>query len=127
MKIRLNINPGDISINRRMIPEWRNGKPTGRLVLNSSYRAGVDSMSLQVRQACLKQRWKTSKKTCQVRIMTRWPGPEGDRDSTCKAVLDALQHGTAVVNDKQCIPGPLDATWLSRDPGVDVEIDEVME
>jgi Holliday junction resolvase RusA-like endonuclease len=126
MKVEIGINPGDVSINRRMVPEWRGGKPTGRLVLNSEYRSGVDSMSLQVRQACIKQGWKTSKRTCRAYIFTRWPGPEGDRDSVCKAVLDALQHGTVVVNDKQVIP-TLDASWNSRTPGITVEIEEVTD
>ena len=79
-------------------------------------------MALPIRQACIKQGWKQTKKMCRVVVITRWPGPNGDRDATCKAVLDAFEKAGAVVNDKQIIPGPLDAVWNCRNPGIEVTI-----
>lgn len=126
MKIDLAVDPGDVSVNRRFVPQFDRGKPTGRIILSSAYRSEVAAMALQVRQACIKRGWKTSKRTCTVTIVTRWPGPNGDRDSTCKAVLDALQEGGAVVNDRQLIP-TLDAQWNCRNPGIELEITEVLD
>ncbi|MBK6671624.1 MAG: hypothetical protein IPG46_18940, partial [Actinobacteria bacterium] len=46
MRFVLDINPGDVSNNRRHIPEYdRRGRPTGRLILSSEYREGLRSMS----------------------------------------------------------------------------------
>jgi Holliday junction resolvase RusA-like endonuclease len=126
MRVDLEVDPGEVSVNRRLVPQYQGGKPTGRLILSSSFRSEVAALALQVRQACIKQGWRTSKKTCRAYIFTRWPGPNGDRDAVCKAILDALQEGSAVVNDKQVIP-TLDASWNSRTPGITVEIEEVTD
>lgn len=128
MRITLAVNPGDVSINRRMIPQYdRHGRPSGRLVLNSAYRSTLDHMALIVRQACIKQGWKTTKKMVRVSVFTRWPGPDGDCGSTEKAAVDALQMGGVVVNDKQCRPITLDAAWNCREPGIDVALEEIAD
>jgi Holliday junction resolvase RusA-like endonuclease len=124
MRIDIAVNPGDVSINKRFVPQWDRGKPTGRLILNPAYRSEVDVMRVQILQAMRKQGWKQSKRTCRVVVLTRWPGPNGDRDATCKAVLDAFEKAGAVVNDKQIIPGPLDAAWNCKNPGIEVTITE---
>lgn len=126
MRINLAVNPGDVSVNRRFAPQFDRGKPTGRIILSSTYRSEVDALAMQVRQACIKQGWKTSKKACHARIFTRWPGPNGDRDACCKAVLDALEKGSAVVNDRQVIP-TLDAAWNCKDAGIEVVLEEVSD
>lgn len=127
MRITIAINPGDVSINRRMVPQYVGSKPTGRLILSSSYRSTLDHMALIVRQACIKQGWKTTKKMLRVSVFTRWPGPDGDCGSTEKAAVDALQMGGVVVNDKQCRPITLDAAWNCREPGIDIELEEVAD
>lgn len=127
MRIRLSIPPGELAVNGRHIPQFLQGKPTGRIISSSTYRAALDHATLLVRQACIRAGWKTTRKQCRVTIVTHWPTSAGDRDSVCKAVCDSLQHGGVVVNDKQCGPIVLDATWRSREPGVDVEIEELPE
>ena len=124
MKIVLDVNPGDVAINRKIVPAHdRQGRPTGRLCNSKRYTAGVDEMILQIRQACVHYNWRTRMRPsrCLVYIMTYWRGPNGDADSTCKAVLDALAHGGAVENDRQLKPSA-DCRHNSRPARIEVEI-----
>ena len=103
MRFVLEINPGDVSNNRRHIPEYdRRRRPTGRLILSSEYREGLRSMSLQVMSQRNKMRARTIAKPAFVRvsIVTYWPTWQGDVDATSKASLDALQHGGVVARAK---------------------------
>lgn len=128
MKFTIDIDPGSISVNGRLIPQYIGTRPTGRLVLSPDYRLGLDLMSLQVRQACIEHGWKTSTRQCRVSIFTRWPGPSGDAGSTEKAVCDALQLGLAVANDKLCRPLVIDCTWnCHKSRGIEVEIEELSD
>lgn len=128
MKFTIDIDPGSISVNRRLIPQYKGKRPTGRLVLSSNYRLGLDLMALQVRQACVEHGWTMSKRQCRVSIFTRWPGPSGDAGSTEKAVCDALQLGLAVANDKLCRPLMIDCAWnCPKSRGIDVELEEVSD
>jgi Holliday junction resolvase RusA-like endonuclease len=128
MKIHFAINPGDLAVNGRHVPQYdRHGKSTGRIISSRTYRAALEEAILIVRQERIRHMWHTTKRQCSVSIITHWPTGHGDRDSTCKAICDALQHGGLVVNDKQCGPITLDATWRAVEPGVDVEIVEMLE
>lgn len=126
LRIRLEVEPGDVAVNQRLIPQYdRSGKPTGRLVKSSRYRSGLGYMALQVRQAVARHGWRQRKGQVRVEIVTHWPGKDGDCDATCKAVVDALADGLAVVNDRQCRPILLDCDHNNRTGSIDVELVEV--
>lgn len=128
MIIEIDVDPGDVSINRRLVPQHdRKGRPTGRLVKNRHYRSELERMGLIVRQACLRAGWRTTKRRVSVHVFTRWGGPLGDCDATAKAVVDSLQIGGVVANDKQCRPITLDCCWSSKQRGITVTVEEVLD
>lgn len=129
MRITLAINPGDLAVNGRLVPRYdpKTKHVTGRLVLSPKFRDALNVATVMVRQAKVKQGWTTSKKMLRVSIFTRWPGPDGDTDAVCKGVIDSLQEGLIVVNDKQCRPITLDAAWNCKEPGIDVELEEIAD
>ncbi len=96
LRIVIIVNPGDVRTNGKYIIA------RGRLALNKTYRSARDDMALQVRQACVKQRWKTVQLPTPVHVemTTYWPRT-GDCDSTVKATVDSLQLGGALGNDSQ--------------------------
>lgn len=125
MRFVLDINPGDVSSNRRHIPEYdRRRRPTGRLILSSEYRAGLRSMSLQVKSQRNKMRARTIAKPAFVRvsIVTYWPTWQGDVDATSKASIDALQLGGVVENDRQCMPVTLSRATDPSRPRIEIEV-----
>jgi Holliday junction resolvase RusA-like endonuclease len=95
MTFHLDVLPGTVRINGRYTLS------RGRMILSREYRSGVDSMALQIRQAMVRAGWTTLTEPCGVVVRTYWATAKGDCDSVIKAVLDALEHGRAIVNDAQ--------------------------
>lgn len=121
----LHVNPGDVSNNRRHVPEYdRRRRPTGRLILSREYRSGLDSMSTQVESQRHARGWSTIRKPSivSVSIVTYWPTWQGDVDATSKASIDALQLGGIVENDRQCLPVTLNRAVDKDSPRIEIEV-----
>lgn len=125
MRFILDINPGDVSNNSRLIPEYdRLRRPTGRLIDSPEYRAGLQSMALQVASQRHQHGWRTVRKPAlvSVSIVTYWPTWNGDVDATSKACLDALEQGGVVENDRQCLPVTMTRGIDKARPRIEIEV-----
>lgn len=94
---RLDVRPGDVSNNSRMIPRH------GRLVDSPQYRAGLTAMALQVSMICAAQKWRKTEAPVVVDVVTLWPTHAGDVEATSKAALDCLEKGGLLKNDRQVV------------------------
>lgn len=91
MRFVFAIQPGWATINPRF------GKGKGKAV----YARTLESMALMVLSQRHEHGWGTLGGRLGVIIDVFWADERGgDVDSCCKCVLDALQHGKAVANDK---------------------------
>ncbi len=125
IRLVLRVNPGDVSNNRRHVPEYdRRRRPTGRLILSREYRSGLDEMALQVASQRHAEGWTTVRKPSfvTVSIVTYWPTWQGDVDATSKASIDALQLGGIVENDRQCLPVTLSRAVDKDSPRIEIEV-----
>lgn len=117
------VSPGDVSNNARLIPQKVRGRFTGRLVDATPYRDGLASMAFQVRSTRNRNRWPTLSGRCSVSATTYWKTEAGDVDATSKAILDALQQGGAIVNDKQVRPLHLDRGTDKARPRIEITVE----
>jgi Endodeoxyribonuclease RusA len=123
----VDIEPGRVKTNGRLVPQKLRGAFTGRLVLSATYRAGLDEMALQVRQACVTQRWRQTSKPVRVAVTTWWPGTRGDLDATAKSSLDALTQGGAIADDAQVVALMLSRGTDRANPRIEIQLAEVLE
>ena len=121
MHFSLDVNPGDVSNNGRLIPS------RGRLVDSPEYRNGLRMMAWQVRSQMNEHGWKQIAARCSVSAITYWPTEAGDVDATSKAILDCLQAGGAIVNDKQVRPLTLDRAKDKARPRVEITLTELVD
>lgn len=121
----IEVSPGDVSNNSRLIPQKLRGRYTGRLVDSTEYRNGLASMAMQVRSQRNRNRWPTITGPCSVSAVTYWPTESGDVEATSKAILDCLQQGGAVANDRQIRPATFDRAKDKANPRVEITLTEV--
>lgn len=119
----IEVSPGDVSNNSRLIPQQLRGRYTGRLVDSTEYRNGLASMVMQVRSQRNRNRWPTITGRCSVSAVTYWKTESGDVDATSKAILDALQQGGMVANDKQVRPVHLDRGTDKARPRIEITVE----
>ena len=124
--ITLDIPPGDLAINRRLVPQHnRHRQPTGRLILRKSYRAALEEAALVVRQACIRNAWPIATSNVCVTVVTHWRTARGDAEATTKAVCDALEQGGCVANDKLCKPLVIDAVHGDKRPRIEITVEAI--
>ena len=84
-------------------------------------------MSLQVWSQRNANRWRTIEGRCTVTAMSFWKTEAGDVDGNSKAILDCLQQGGAVVNDRQIKPVTYDRAKDSGRPRVEITLTEIVD
>lgn len=127
MTIVIPMQPGRVKANGRLVPQRVRGVFTGRLVLSSVYREGLEEMALRVRQACVLHRWRKTIRPVRVVVTTWWPRNRGDLDATCKAACDSLTNGGAIFDDDQIVAIELARGVDKVRPRIEIEITEVRE
>jgi Holliday junction resolvase RusA-like endonuclease len=127
MKVVIEVEPGQVRANGRLIPQKVDGHFTGRLILASAYRAGLDEMSLAVRQECIRSRWKKTGKAVTVDVISYWPGKRGDLDATIKAACDCLTDGGAILDDDQIVELRVTRGVDRARPRIEIELREALE
>lgn len=124
--ITLPIEPGRLAINRKSA--LRYGKGNKKVIGNSDgYTAAVDEATLHVRQAVVRERWRTRGMPVHVLIHAYWPSARGDLDAVAKGVLDSLQHGLAVTDDKLVSECLLRRSWSCSRPRIEVTVTDEEE
>jgi Holliday junction resolvase RusA-like endonuclease len=127
MRVVIEIEPGLVRANGRLIPQKLQGHFTGRLVLSSDYRSGLDLMAMAVRQECIRSRWKKTGKAVTVDVISYWPGKRGDLDATIKAACDCLTDGGAILDDDQIVELRVTRGVDRARPRIEIEVKEALE
>lgn len=118
----LDVRPGDVSNNSRLVPQQIRGRYTGRLVDSTEYRDGLRVMALQVRSDMNARGLERIEGPVEVWVTTYWPTEAGDVDATSKAALDCLQQAGLIVNDRQCRPVHLDRAKDPDRPRIEIVV-----
>lgn len=120
MKFRFDISPARASSNRR-----HSSNPADNGFGRRMYQACLDELKLHVVSQRNKHAWPTLEGPVVVRMATHIADERGvDVDACVKCVLDALQAGRAIRNDKQVCK--LVATRvIDGTPRIEVEVSEV--
>lgn len=133
LRITIPIPPGLLALNRKHEPHARryiaDRETQVRTTIGNSksWQAAFDEAVLHVRQAAVINGWKTRESLVRVSILAMWPQEKGDIDAPCKAVLDALEAGGVVTNDRLCVPVTLDRVWLAPPGEIVVTVEDVGE
>lgn len=128
LRFTLPIPPGKLAINRRYEPQVRrrrDGSTHLTVGTTGSSEAAFDEAVFCVRQAVASQAWKTRESFVDVTIVSMWPEEKGDLDSPCKMVLDALQAGGVVINDRLVASATLMRVWLAPPGEIVVTVKDV--
>lgn len=125
MRFVLSVRPGDISNNSRLVPILDRRGRFQRLGDSREYRAGLGSMALQIRSQRNAKGWPTLTGRCMVTAISYWPTWQGDVDANSKAILDCLQQGGAVENDRQIKPATFDRETDPKNPRVEITLTEI--
>lgn len=119
LRVTLGLPPGHLAINKRnKIAHTKDGP---RIVKAKRYAKGQADAYLDVRQAAILAGWRIPRAACAL-VRTHWPTDEGDVDACCKAVLDALQAGRVVENDRHLAPVVLDHVHDDPDPRIEIVV-----
>lgn len=123
------VPPGLLALNRKHERHTfiRDGVTLRTIGNTKSFEAAFDEAVLAVRQAVVLQGWTEREGPVSVGIVAHWPERKGDIDAPVKAVLDALQAGGVVTNDRLCIGVKLQRAWRADYPRIDVVVEDVGE
>lgn len=120
MIFRFDISPARASSNRR-----HSASTTDNGFGRRMYQACLDELTIYVKDQRNRKRWGTLEGRVVVRMTTYVADERGvDVDACVKCVLDALQAGKAIRNDKQ-VCKLVAARVVDSHPRIEVEVSEV--
>jgi Holliday junction resolvase RusA-like endonuclease len=128
LRITIPIPPGELAINRKYEPHVRrrrDGREYAAIGNTDRFSAAFDEAVLHVRQAVASEAWRTRDRHVSVSIVSMWPSSKGDVDAPCKAVLDSLEAGGVVTDDRLCLPVTLDRIYLAPPGEIVVTVEDV--
>ncbi len=128
LRITIPISPGLLAINRKHEPHVRrrrDGQEYAAIGNTDRFSAAFDEAVLHVRQAVVREGWKTRESLVNVTILAMWPHEKGDIDACAKAVCDALEAGGVVTNDRLVASATLTRVWLAPPGEIVVTVEDV--